>query len=120
MTRMTGNGQADLVGTYRTARRLDARNPSIVPQVSGDFALLDDINTQAIRGSRITPRDRIVPSGAGAPLIQRTIDREPSAFTKIEYRYSRFNFCSAQQLGINAVCPHDVSASPRSIHLGWG
>ena len=65
---VTGDGEADLGRANGAALCLDADDPLSVAQEARHFALLDDVDAEAVGGAGITPGDRVVAGGAGAGL----------------------------------------------------
>src|SRR5271154_5734188 len=68
---------------------------------SADLAVLDDIDSEPVGGTGVTPGNRIVPRGTGPTLQQSGIDRETSLRRVVEVWHFAHQLVAIQQLGID-------------------
>ena len=67
-TCVSGDSQADFIPLDGSPRGLDTKDASAaVARESNDLALLNDIDTELVGSTRITPDNGVVPRGTGRP-----------------------------------------------------
>ena len=114
---MSSDGTGGLFRIDRTACGHDAGDLVAVLDEAGDFAILDDINTELVGRTGIGPYHRVVARGSRAALHQAANDRKPRRCTGVETGNEFFQLFGIHQFAVDAVEPHLVAASDIDIEL---
>ena len=115
---MAGGDDADLVGQDGAARGAHAAYAAVLAQDAGDFAVLDDIHAQAVRGARVAPGHRVVPRGAPAALQRRAQHRVARVRGDVDDRAECLDLLGRQPLAVDAVQPVGLDPADALAHVG--
>ena len=100
-------------------RGFDADHPAGLASNAGDLAILDDVDPALIGAAGIAPGHGIMADGAAAALQEPALDRK-AGILEIEERKHGFDRASIEQLGVDAMQPHGISAAAIGIALRIG
>ena len=114
VTRRAGNRDRHLLGADLAARGADADDAIAILDEVGHFAVFQDVDAAAVGAAGITPRNRIMPGSAGAPLHQPTEDREARRARNIDRGHQLLDFGRRHQHRVGVEVAHGVAA-PREI-----
>ena len=118
--RMASDGEADLFGVDRAARRLHAGDGAgCVAQKACNLAILDDVDAQRGSGAGVTPDDGVVARRAAAPLQEAALNWE-ARIVEIQERRHAAHIVGVEQFGIDAVESHRVATPGVSVALCVG
>ena len=92
------------------ARRLHRENPVPSALEAGDFAVLQDIDTEAVGAARKAPGDRIMAGRSAAALQEGTQDGISRCRPHGEIGHHARHILAGEDLGIDAVADQSVDS----------
>src|SRR5690242_11118778 len=114
---MTGDRHADALGPHLAARRRDTAAASAFDDEALDLAILDDVDAEPTRGTRIAPGHRIVTRGAGPSLPYAAKHRKTRIRREIADRCYPPHLFERVEFGIDAVDLHRIHGARGDLHL---
>jgi hypothetical protein len=111
-----GSLQPKLAAADESPGCLDASHHAVFAANAGDFAVLDEIDAEAIGGAGIAPGDGIMARRTATLLQQAAHDRK-TGMIEIQERQHLLQGSAIQQLGRNAFHPHGVAAADIGVAL---
>ena len=104
----------------RPARGLDAADAPALHDEARHLAVLDDVDAERVGGARIAPGHGVVARRAGPPLQERATDGEARLLGIVEIGQQLHDVAAVEQLGVDAVEPHDVAAARQRHRAALG
>ena len=86
---------------------------------TGDFTILDNINTKTARRPGIPPRHRIMPHRATTMLGKAALNWKAGIFS-VQKGIAVFDLLCCQKIGVSPIQKHGIAAADRGITLGVG
>src|ERR1700722_14039042 len=100
-----------------SAAGLDASYRIPLSRETRDFAVLDDVDAQAVGGARVTPGHRSMAYGAGSSLEQSPVDGKAALRRVVQEGQKPLHVGAIEQRALDAIQAHGVALTGQHIEL---
>ena len=108
--RIARDSQSDFFRVDHPATGVDPDHPVSVDANAGNLTVLNDVDTQCVCSTRISPSNCVMPSGTSAFLQQSAKNRVTGISRTVQVRHLPSDLIRQQQLGVDPVQSHGVAA----------